>query len=101
MRVSLLNRVENGHDDAVWGISWAPQSGTLATGSVDESVKIWSESNGTLEQVHQLVRGRGGLWLDGCVYGWMHVWTGDGHDACSRGRPTGLSGQGKRCAIRL
>lgn len=83
MRVSLLTRVENAHDDAVWGVSWSPASagGFLATGSVDESVKIWgdnSASGGGLEQVHQLVRpsrgtrgmggrdgvgeGRGGRW---------------------------------------
>ncbi|KAL4857036.1 WD repeat-containing protein VIP3 [Chlorella vulgaris] len=55
MRLSLLQRLEDAHDDSVWAAAWAPNSNTLVTGSVDESVKLWQESGDTLEQQHHLV----------------------------------------------
>ena len=57
MRLSLLQRKENAHEDSVWAAAWAPGSNTLVTGSVDESVKLWSEVGDTLEQKHHLVSG--------------------------------------------
>lgn len=56
MRLSLLQKHENAHEDSVWTAAWAPDGGTLVTGSVDESVKLWNEAGDTLEQKHQLVR---------------------------------------------
>jgi WD repeat-containing protein 61 len=55
MRLSLLQRQENAHDDSVWAAAWSPTDNTLVTGSVDESVKLWRETGDTLEQVHHLV----------------------------------------------
>ena len=61
MRASLLSRTEAAHDDSVWSCAWSPAGvSTLVTGSVDESVKLWSEAGDSLEQKHHLVRGRGG-----------------------------------------
>ena len=55
MRLSLLQKLENAHDDSVWTVAWAPASNTLITGSVDESVKLWQEGTDTLEMLHRLV----------------------------------------------
>lgn len=55
MRLSLLQKLENAHEDSVWTAAWAPDGDTLVTGSVDESVKLWNEAGDTLEQKHQLV----------------------------------------------
>ena len=55
MRLSLLHRLENAHEDSVWAAAWAPTSNTLVTGSVDESVKLWQESADGLEQKHHVV----------------------------------------------
>ncbi|PSC74984.1 WD repeat-containing 61 [Micractinium conductrix] len=56
MRASLLSRTEAAHDDSVWGCAWSPAGvSTLVTGSVDESVKLWSEAGDSLEQKHHLV----------------------------------------------
>lgn len=57
MRLSLLQKHENAHEDSVWTAAWAPDGSTLVTGSVDESVKLWNEAGDTLEQKHQLVGG--------------------------------------------
>ena len=55
MRLSLLQKLENAHDDSVWTAAWAPD-GTLVTGSVDESAKVWRQGGGGgLEQAHVLV----------------------------------------------
>lgn len=59
MRLSLLQKLENAHEDSVWTAAWAPDGDTLVTGSVDESVKLWNEAGDTLEQKHQLVGGHG------------------------------------------
>ena len=59
MRLSLLQKQENAHDDSVWACAWAPGSNSLVTGSVDESVKLWQESaESTLELRHHLVGAR-------------------------------------------
>ncbi|GAB4815773.1 hypothetical protein N2152v2_002819 [Parachlorella kessleri] len=55
MRLSLLHRLENAHEDSVWAAAWAPTSNTLVTGSVDESVKLWQESADGLEQKHHVL----------------------------------------------
>ena len=60
MRLSLLQRQEQAHEDSVWAVAWSPASNTLVTGSVDESVKLWQEAEDTLEQRHHLVSARGG-----------------------------------------
>lgn len=51
MRLSLLNKVEDAHDDAVWSCAWATPD-LLITGSVDESVKLWGETEDRLESKH-------------------------------------------------
>ena len=55
MRLSLLQKQDQAHEDSVWAAAWAPGSNTLVTGSVDESVKLWQEAGDTLEQRHHLV----------------------------------------------
>ena len=67
MRLSLLQRAENAHDDSVWACAWAPSSNVLVTGSVDESAKLWQEAGDTLEQRHHLV---------GACMGCMLLWAG-------------------------
>lgn len=39
----------------MWAAAWAPSSNILATGSVDESVKLWHESSDGLEQKHHVL----------------------------------------------
>lgn len=55
MRLSLLHKLEGAHEDSVWSCAWSPDSSTLATGSVDESVKLWQETADALEQKHHLM----------------------------------------------
>jgi len=50
MRLSLLQKLENSHDDSLWTVTWAPNSNILITGSVDESVKLWQEGTDTLSR---------------------------------------------------
>lgn len=57
MRFSLLQRLENAHDDSVWTATWSSNN-VLLTGSVDESVKLWEEQDDVLQQKHVLVCGR-------------------------------------------
>jgi WD40 repeat protein len=57
MRLSLLHKLEDAHDDSVWTVSWTPSSNIIVTGSVDESVKLWQQSGDTLQYMHKLVRG--------------------------------------------
>lgn len=56
MRLSLQQKLEAAHDDSVWAAHWSPTENLLATGSVDESVKLWQDSGEGLEQKHHLVR---------------------------------------------
>lgn len=55
MRLALQQRIEASHDDSVWTAHWSPTENILATGSVDESVKLWQDGAEGLEQRHQLV----------------------------------------------
>lgn len=54
MRLHLLSKLENAHDDSLWSVTWAPGSNILATGSTDESVKLWEEVQEGLQQKHIL-----------------------------------------------
>ena len=54
MRLSLLQKLDNAHEDSVWTAAWAPGSNLLITGSVDETAKVW-EGQETLEQRHIFV----------------------------------------------
>ncbi|AFZ26358.1 WD40 repeat-containing protein [Cylindrospermum stagnale PCC 7417] len=47
-RVTELNRLE-GHKDIVWGVTFSPDGHTLASGSTDQTVKLW-RPDGTLLQ---------------------------------------------------
>ena len=71
MRLSLLSKVENAHEDSIWAAAWSPATHMLMTGSVDESVKMWAESavGDSLEQRHHVVGGWAGWWAGGRV-GW-------------------------------
>jgi WD40 repeat protein len=53
MKLTLLGKQENAHEDGIWSAAWAPSSadtpaGLLVTGSVDESVKLWQVSGQSL-----------------------------------------------------
>ena len=55
MRVSLVNKVEDAHEDALWCVAWQPDSRSLITGSVDETVKVWTlgePGSTTVESAH-------------------------------------------------
>lgn len=60
MRVQLVHKVEDAHEDSVWTVSWTTCNNAtfLVTGSVDETVKVWKESQAEdehqLEHVHTL-----------------------------------------------
>jgi WD repeat-containing protein 61 len=49
MRLTLKERVENCHEDAIWTASWTPAE-TLISGSVDETVKIWAPGDSVESQ---------------------------------------------------
>ncbi len=51
MRLSVNNKKEEAHEDCIWSAGWAPQGSghTLFTGSVDETVKSWSEDISTAD----------------------------------------------------
>lgn len=51
MRVQLVQKVENAHEDSIWTVVWSGESNNLITGSVDEHVKIWKEEGETVEDV--------------------------------------------------
>eukprot|EP00897_Mesotaenium_endlicherianum_P005574 jgi/Mesen1/5044/ME000025S04446 len=46
MRLAQLKQVQDAHEDGVWAAAWAPATDSrpalLLTGSVDETVKLWS-----------------------------------------------------------
>ncbi|AUS99683.1 hypothetical protein CLI64_04360 [Nostoc sp. CENA543] len=46
--VTELNRLE-GHSDIVWGVTFSPDGKLLASGSTDQTVKLW-QPDGTLRQ---------------------------------------------------
>ena len=48
--MSLLHKQEDAHEDALWCVAWRPGGKSFITGSVDETVKVWSlgESDDTL-----------------------------------------------------
>ncbi|HMG76447.1 MAG TPA: serine/threonine-protein kinase [Pyrinomonadaceae bacterium] len=45
-----LTRILTGHTDAVWSIAFSPDGKTLASGSGDQTVKLWDVQSGTLKQ---------------------------------------------------
>lgn len=49
MRLQLLNKDDNAHEDAVWSAVWVPESNKLLTGSADETVKCWEEADTKLQ----------------------------------------------------
>ena len=59
MRLQLVQKVENAHEDSIWTVSWVPGKKQFVTGSVDENVNIWEESGSaeevTISEVHTLV----------------------------------------------
>lgn len=58
MRLSLLHKGDNAHEDSIWTVAFAPGSDVLVTGSVDESAKLWKQEGDGLTQIHRLVRFR-------------------------------------------
>lgn len=42
MRLNLASRKEEAHDDAVWAATWAAGGTGVLSGSVDETVKMWT-----------------------------------------------------------
>jgi len=52
MRLSLLQKLENAHEDSVWTVQWGAGSNCLVTGSVDETAKIWAQEEDILVQQH-------------------------------------------------
>lgn len=56
MRLSLLQKLDEAHEDSVWTVTWIPGSKKLVTGSVDETAKVWEEVDDTLQERHVFVR---------------------------------------------
>ena len=54
-RVQLTNKQEDAHDDGIWCSTWVPDSSSLVTGSIDESVRVWTvveENQESIEAAH-------------------------------------------------
>lgn len=54
-RVQLTHKQEDAHDDGIWCSTWVPDSSSLVTGSIDESVRVWTvveEDQETVEAAH-------------------------------------------------
>lgn len=51
VRATTLQKVA-AHDEGVWAVAWLPGHSQLLTGSVDESVKLWSSAEDKLESTH-------------------------------------------------
>ncbi|MEW5297899.1 MAG: hypothetical protein WDW38_003805 [Sanguina aurantia] len=51
MRLSTLHKVA-AHDEGIWSAAWIPGTSQLLTGSVDEKVKVWEETQEGLRMVH-------------------------------------------------
>ena len=53
MKLAGLKSVDNAHDDSVWAVAWVPatssRSPLLLTGSLDETVRLWSSDELVLE----------------------------------------------------
>ncbi|KAJ0976439.1 hypothetical protein J5N97_018404 [Dioscorea zingiberensis] len=49
MKLAGLGSVENAHDESIWTAAWAPATGDrsalLLTGSLDETVRVWSSDS--------------------------------------------------------
>jgi len=59
MRVQLIHKLEDAHEDSIWAVAFVPgERGLVATGSVDESVQLWKEEGAqeevALTQVHTM-----------------------------------------------
>lgn len=56
MKLAGLKSVENAHDDSVWAATWVPatetRSALLLTGSLDETVRLWSSDELVLERTN-------------------------------------------------
>ena len=55
MRVSVRSKPDEGegHSDSVWSCCWTPDGSQLVTGSVDESVNVYSDQEGKLVRHHE------------------------------------------------
>lgn len=51
MRLSRLHVEKEAHEDGIWATGWSAND-VLLTGSVDESVMLWSEEGDSLQRVH-------------------------------------------------
>ncbi|GAX84435.1 hypothetical protein CEUSTIGMA_g11855.t1 [Chlamydomonas eustigma] len=51
MRITTLHRAK-AHDEGAWCSCWVPGSNRLLTGSVDETVKIWEDTDDGLNCAH-------------------------------------------------
>ena len=49
-QVACLERVLEAHAERVTGVAFAPDSGSLATASVDATVKLWNVADGALQR---------------------------------------------------
>lgn len=49
--MSTLHKVA-AHDEGIWSAAWIPGTSQLLTGSVDEKVKVWEETQEGLRMVH-------------------------------------------------
>lgn len=45
---------QRAHDTSIWSTAWCPNNQFL-TGSLDESVKLWTEDNSSIKKVHTFI----------------------------------------------
>lgn len=42
MPFSVLKTVPDAHEDAIWSLTWTHKSNRILTGSIDDTVKMWT-----------------------------------------------------------
>lgn len=56
MHLSRLYVQKDAHEDGIWASAWSSND-VLLTGSVDESVMLWTEDDDGLRRVHTFMGG--------------------------------------------
>ena len=46
MTLSVLKTVPAAHNDGIWALCWTRKSNRILTGSIDDTVKMWSGDSG-------------------------------------------------------
>ncbi|HIG80358.1 MAG TPA: hypothetical protein EYQ62_01645 [Verrucomicrobiales bacterium] len=82
--VRVLHTLQ-GHRGSIWSVAWRPDGKQIATGSWDNSIKLWEASTGKLQhtvqghknRVHKIAWSPNGKHLASCGWGGViKIWDG-------------------------